>query len=141
MAYRDHPPTCPRCGLELARRQRRDIWCCPRCAGLQLAAGELARRLRLRSPNLSEEVIRHVLSERWVRTGGRGARAPAASCPTCRRPMHLVALCGVLVARCDDDDQIWLDAAQFERVVEGAGARHQWLRSWLTRLFSHLFAS
>ena len=55
--------------------------------------------------------------------------------------MHLVAMGGVRVARCDADDQIWCDAAELARMIELTGARHQSQRSWLARLFSHLFAS
>jgi Zn-finger nucleic acid-binding protein len=55
--------------------------------------------------------------------------------------MHHVAMGGVHVARCDADDQIWFDAAELERIVEQTGVRHQSQRSWLARLFSHLFAS
>lgn len=142
MAYRDRPPVCPRCGVELLRRQRRDIWRCSRCAGLQLAAGELERRLRVLAPDISEEVIQDVMTARRSRaTAMRRGRPAVLTCPTCRRPMHPVALGGVHVARCDADDQIWLDAAELERIVEHTGARHHSQRSWLARLFSHLFAS
>ena len=55
--------------------------------------------------------------------------------------MQPVVMGGVRVARCDSDDQIWFDATEFDRVLARAGARHQSERSWLARLFSHLFAS
>lgn len=138
MAYRDRPPACPRCGVELLRRQRRDIWRCPRCAGMQLAAAELERRLRLLAPDISDEVIRDVMTARRTKPSARGK---LAACPTCRRPMDTVALGGVRVARCEADDQIWFDAAELDRVVQLAGARHQSQRSWLARLCAHLFAS
>ncbi|HEX7838974.1 MAG TPA: zf-TFIIB domain-containing protein [Kofleriaceae bacterium] len=142
MAYRDRPPACPRCHAELLRRQRRDIWRCPRCAGMQLAAGELERRLRLLAPDISDDVIRDVMTARRSRLAVvNRAQAPVIACPTCRRPMHPVALGGVPVARCEADDQIWVDLAELERIVDRAGARHQSQRSWLSRLFSHLFAS
>lgn len=141
MAYRDRPPVCPRCGVELLRRQRRDIWRCPRCAGLQLAAGELERRLRLLAPDISEDVIRDVMTMRRAKPAARRARPDLLTCPTCRRPMQQVAMGGVRVARCDADDQIWVDPAELERIVDLAGARHHSQRSWLGRLFSHLFAS
>jgi Zn-finger nucleic acid-binding protein len=134
VAYRDRPPTCPRCGVELLRRQRRDIWRCPRCAGTQLAAAEVERRLRLLAPHISDEVIREVMT-------ARRSRGEPIACPACGRPMQPIALGGVHVARCDTDDQIWFDAAELDRVIERAGARHQSQRSWLARLFSHLFAS
>ena len=140
VAYRDRPPACPRCSVELLRRQRRDIWRCPRCRGMQLAASELERRLRLLAPDISEDVIRDVMTARRSKAVGR-SRPAATTCPTCRRPMHQVAMAGVRVARCDADDQIWFDAAELERIVERAGARHHSQRSWLARLFSHLFAS
>jgi hypothetical protein len=105
---------------------------------MQLAAAELERRLRLLAPDISDDVIRDVMTARRTR-GTRGAAA--ATCPTCRRAMHPVAMGGVRVARCDADDQIWFDAAELERIVERAGARHQSQRSWLARLFAHLFAS
>jgi Zn-finger nucleic acid-binding protein len=139
VAYRDPPPLCPRCGVALLRRQRRDIWRCPRCEGMQLAAGELERRLRLCAPDVSDDVIHDVMTARRS-VAGRRSRG-VVSCPTCRRPMHRVAMGGVRVARCDADDQLWFDAAALERIVELTGARHHSQRSWLARLFSHLFAS
>jgi Zn-finger nucleic acid-binding protein len=142
VAYRDRPPVCPRCSVELLRRQRRDIWRCPRCAGMQLAAGELERRLRLLAPDISDEVIRDVMTARRSRAvGARRSRPAVVTCPTCRRPMHYVAMGGVHVARCDADDQIWLDSAELERIADRVGAHHQSQRSWLARLFAHLFAS
>lgn len=109
---------------------------------MQLAAGELERRLRVLAPDISDEVIRDVMTARRSRAaGGRRGRPAVVTCPTCRRPMHHVAMAGVHVARCDADDQIWFDAAQLERIVEQVGARHLSQRSWLARLFSHLFAS
>jgi Zn-finger nucleic acid-binding protein len=134
VAYRDRPPICPRCGVELLRRQRRDIWRCPRCAGVQLAAAEVERRLRLLAPEISDEVMRDVMT-------ARRSRATAITCPSCGRPMQPVALGGVHVARCNADNQLWFDARELERIAEQAGARHQSQRSWLARLFSHLFAS
>ncbi len=134
MAYRDRPPICPRCGVELLRRQRRDIWRCLRCNGVQLAAAEVERRLRLLAPGISDDVIRDVMT-------ARRSRAVAVACPSCRRPMKPVMMGGVHVARCEMDDQIWFDASELERVVELAGARHQSQTSWLGRLLSHLFAS
>ena len=93
---------------------------------MQLAAGELERRLRLLAPDISEDVIRDVMTARRA----RALRTRPTMCPTCRR-----------VARCEADDQIWFDAAELDRIVELAGARHQSQRSWLARLFAHLFAS
>src|SRR5215470_12498673 len=87
VAYRDRPPVCPRCGVELLRRQRRDIWRCSKCGGMQLAAGELERRLRVLAPDISDDVIRDVMTARRARAG---LRTPPA-CPTCRREMHPVA--------------------------------------------------
>jgi Zn-finger nucleic acid-binding protein len=134
VAYRDRPPACPRCGVELLRRHRRDIWRCPRCAGTQLAAAEVERRLRLSAPDISDDVIRDVMT-------ARRSRAAAIACPACARPMQPISLGGVHVARCNADDQIWFDAAELDRVIARAGARHQSQRSWLARLLSHLFAS
>jgi Zn-finger nucleic acid-binding protein len=71
----------------------------------------------------------------------RRSRAAAITCPACRRPMRPVVMGGVRVGRCDADDQIWFDTTELDRIVERAGARHQSQRSWLARLFSHLFAS
>lgn len=109
---------------------------------MQLAAGELERRLRVLAPDISDEVIRDVMTARRPgATAVRRARPAVLTCPTCRRPMLPVAMGGVHVARCDADDQIWFDAAELERIVARTGARHQSQRSWLARLFSHLFAS
>jgi Zn-finger nucleic acid-binding protein len=145
VAYRDRPPLCPHCGVELLRRGRRDIWRCPRCAGVQLATGELERRLRVLAPDISDEVIRDVMTARrsraTLRRSGRRSGSAALTCPTCQRAMHPVAMGGVPVARCEFDDQIWLDPSELERIAEHTGARHQSQRSWLARLFSHLFAT
>jgi Zn-finger nucleic acid-binding protein len=134
VAYRDRSPVCPRCGVELQRRQRRDIWRCPRCAGTQLAAAEVERRLRLLAPGITEDLVRDVMTV-------RRSRAAAIACPSCSRAMQPVALGGVRVARCAADDQFWFDASELDRVVELADRRHHSQRSWLARLFSHLFAS
>ena len=108
---------------------------------MQLASGELERRLRLLAPDISEEVIRDVMTARRAKPPVRRSQPEALTCATCRRPMHPVALAGVRVARCEADDQLWFEAAELERVVELASRRHQSQRSWLARLFSHLFAS
>jgi Zn-finger nucleic acid-binding protein len=143
VAYRDRPPACPRCGVELLRRQRRDVWRCPRCAGSQLAAAEVERRLRMVAPDISDEVIRDVMTARRSRSAviARRTQAAALACPSCRRPMQAVVMGGVHVARCDPDDQIWFDASELDRVMARTGARHQSQRSWIARLFSHLFVS
>jgi len=101
---------------------------------MQLAAAEVERRLRLLAPDISDDVIRDVMT-------ARRSKAAAIRCPSCGRPMQPVVMGGVRVARCHGDDQIWFDARELERVVERAGARHQSQRSWLARLCSHLFAS
>jgi len=101
---------------------------------MQLAVGEVERRLRLLAPDISDEVIRDVMT-------ARRSRAAAIGCPACRRPMRPVMMGGVHVARCDADAQIWFDASELERVIELAGARHHEQRSWIARLLSHLFAS
>lgn len=134
MAYRDRSPACPRCGALLLRRQRRDVWHCPRCAGVQLASVEVERRLRLYAPDISDDLIREVLT-------ARRSKASAIECPSCGRMMQPITLSGVRVARCEIDDQLWFDGRELERVIELAGARHQSQRSWLARLFAHLFAS
>ena len=142
VAYRDRPPACPRCGVELLRRQRRDIWRCPRCAGVQLAAAELARRLRVFAPEISDDVSRDVMTARRARAGaGRRGGPAVVTCATCSRPMERVAMGGVRVQRCEADDQIWLDSAELERIADHVGARHESQRSWIARLFAHLFAT
>lgn len=116
------------------RRQRRDIWRCPGCTGVQLAAAEVEHRLRLLAPDISDDVIRDVMT-------ARRSRAAAIVCASCGRAMQPIVMGGVRAARCSADDQLWFDASELERVVELAGARHQSQRSWLARLCSHLFAS
>jgi hypothetical protein len=101
---------------------------------MQLAAGEVERRLRLIASDIAEEVIRDVMTARR----SRGAAMPCASCG---RAMQPVTLGGVRVGRCDPDDQIWFDARELDRMIAQTSARHQSQRSWLARLFSHLFAS
>ncbi|HET9625052.1 MAG TPA: zf-TFIIB domain-containing protein [Kofleriaceae bacterium] len=134
MAYRDRPPACPRCGVELVRRQRRDIWRCPRCTGMQLAISEVERRLRLIASDISDEVVRAVMT-------ARRSRASAVRCALCDRLMQSVTLAGVPAGLCASDDQLWFDARELDRMIERAGAHHQMERSWLARLLSHLFAS
>jgi Zn-finger nucleic acid-binding protein len=142
VAYRDRPPACPRCGVELLRRQRRDIWRCPRCAGVQLAAAELARRLRVFAPEISDDVLRDVMTARKARAGATRRGGPVVViCATCGRPMERVTMGGVRVARCAADDHIWLDSAELERIADHVGARHESQRSWIARLFAHLFAT
>ena len=107
---------------------------------MQLTTGEVERRLRLLAPDMSDEVVRDVMTARRSRPSVVSRAAPVA-CPWCRRPMKPVAMGGVRVARCDDDDQIWFDAAELDRIIDQAGRRHRSQRSWLARLFAHLFAS
>ena len=113
---------------------------------MQLASAEVERRLRILAPDISDDVVRDVMTARRSMAARRGlARlakpAGPLGCPACRRPMQPVMMGGVHVARCDADDQIWFDASELERVVELAGARHHSQRSWIKRLFAHLFAS
>ena len=112
---------------------------------MQLAAGEVERRLRMLAPDISAEVSRDVMTARRSRSAdilaAQGTRTGPVGCPSCRRPMRQVTMGGVHVARCDGDDQIWFEASELERVVAMAGARHQTSRSWIARLFSHLFAT
>src|SRR5215470_7359106 len=97
VAYRDRPPVCPRCGVELLRRQRRDIWRCSRCGGMQLASGEVERRLRMLAPDISDDVIRDVMTARRSLTARRARAASPIGCPACRRPMRPVMMGGVHV--------------------------------------------
>jgi Zn-finger nucleic acid-binding protein len=128
--------------MELLRRQRRDIWRCSRCAGVQITAAELERRLRLLAPDMSDDLIRDVMTARRSRSAAAGrSQADPLACPSCRRPMRPVMMGGGRVARCDSDDQIWFDATELDRVIERTGARHHSQRSWLGRLFAHLFSS
>jgi hypothetical protein len=108
---------------------------------MQLASGEVERRLRMLAPDISDDVIRDVMTARRSMTARRARAAAPIACPACRRPMRPVMMGGVHVARCDADDQIWFDASELDRVIELAGARHHSQRSWIARLFSHLFAS
>ncbi len=132
MAYRDRPPLCPRCSVELTRRQRRDIWRCANCKGLHIARSELERRLRLLA--LSEDIIQYTL--RPFR--GKGS---ALACPACLRQMSPVVMGGVELDRCEVDDQIWFDATKLERLFDLADQTHASRRGWLARLRAHLFAS
>lgn len=108
---------------------------------MQLATGELERRLRVLAPDIDDDVIRDVMTARRSRAMLRRARAEPIICATCYRPMVPVAMGGAAAARCDTDDQLWFDAPELERIAELVGARHHSQRSWLARLFAHLFAS
>jgi Zn-finger nucleic acid-binding protein len=114
------------------RRQRRDIWRCPRCSGVHLATGELAGRLRLL--DIAADVIRDVLTL-------RKAYESALRCPSCQRPMQGGTMATVDLHRCEAEDQIWLDHKRLDRIVELADAQHESRRGWLARLRAHLFAS
>ena len=132
MAYRDHLPKCPKCAVELSRRQRRDIWRCPRCNGTHIAAGELASRLRVL--DIADDVIRDVLTLR------KPYESPLR-CPSCQRPMQGGTMATVELHRCAAEDHIWLDRARLDRIVELADKQHESRRGWLARLRAHLFAS
>ncbi len=134
MTYRDRLLSCPRCGLELRRQHRRDAWRCAKCRGVLVGIAELIRQLHGVAP--------------MPRRGGAGVemrtRSPdreRVACAACASTMTPVVFHGVELDRCYDDELVWFDTVELERVLDAAIAEHDARRSWLDKLFDLLFAN
>ncbi|MDB4953574.1 MAG: hypothetical protein JWO36_1143 [Myxococcales bacterium] len=135
MTYRDRSVSCPRCGVELIRKDAREAWSCVKCKGALLDVGELVRELLLVAPDLLPEG-----GTSGITTLGRRTVARALACPMCAAPMEPVFLGGVDLDRCYDDNVFWFDAGELGLVLEVAqGQREERHKPWLARLFENLF--
>lgn len=117
MPYRDVALRCPRCRVELTRQGTADRWPCARCGGALLGTGELVRELIAVAPDLRPEGGVEDLPTRGRRS------AEALPCAMCEEPMAAVFLGGVELDRCYDDELVWFDGGELQRVL--AVAREQ----------------
>jgi Zn-finger nucleic acid-binding protein len=139
MAYRDVPASCPRCNGELRRRQRRDIWSCPRCRGVHLSMAELRRWLDVLYPDVAHGVV--IAARSSARTSARTAEASLLACALCQRRLRPLAVHGVPALRCDADEELWFDGESLGHLFHLADGKQRAQRSWLSRFLAHLFAS
>jgi Zn-finger nucleic acid-binding protein len=129
MTYRDHRMTCPRCGVELHRRTHRETWSCRTCRGAAVEDASLVRRIYHLAPELVPDIAT------TTRPGH------ALLCPACRKPMSPVALRGVAIDRCYQDQLLWFDATELDRVLDAVLEDQDAQRGWLERLRDLLFAN
>jgi Zn-finger nucleic acid-binding protein len=117
MPFRDRPPSCPRCRVELGRPAEDERFHCPRCAGIMLAAGELVAELLAVDPKLRDGI-----QIRDIRTLGRRSneRLPCAFCEAAMEPVYLG---GAPIDRCRDDGVLWFDAGELEAVLARTAAQ------------------
>lgn len=147
MAYRDSALRCPGCGVELRRRQRRDVWRCARCGGVHLSEAELGRWLRLVGREVALELEGALRGA--ARRGTRALeedelerrRGDRVECATCSREMRLLNVLGAPVSHCEASSELWLPAPSMELLLAWAERRQRAHRSWIARLRSFLFAS
>lgn len=114
MPFRDSPPTCPRCRIDLDRSGAAERFDCPRCKGVVIGAGELVAALLAVDPSLRDGI-----RVRDVRTVGRrsAARLP---CAMCEEEMEPVYLGGAAIDRCRGDGILWFDAGELDAVLARA---------------------
>jgi Zn-finger nucleic acid-binding protein len=137
VTYRDRPIRCPRCGVDLARHDIRDVWSCSSCKGVLSSVEELTLQLVTIAPELVPEDRAGV---RGVTTISRRAREPLLGCAVCGTAMDPVFLGGVEVDRCRGDEMVWFDVGEEERVLESARVQHARLEeSWLRRTLASWF--
>ena len=67
--------------------------------------------------------------------------AESLPCAACAKPMRAVRLEGVEIDRCYQDELIWFDPAELDRVLASAIERIEERRGWLARLLDHLYAN
>ncbi|HWU91068.1 MAG TPA: zf-TFIIB domain-containing protein [Kofleriaceae bacterium] len=111
MPFRDRPPSCPRCRVELDRIADDERFRCSGCAGVVLDAGVLVTELLAVDPSLRDGI-----RIRDVRTIGRrtNERLP---CALCGEAMEPVFLGGVEIDRCHADGVLWFDVGELEEVL------------------------
>ena len=135
VTYRDRPVTCPRCGLELSRREVGEVWTCGKCQGVLTGVGELVQELVATAPELVPPG-----GVGGITTIGRRSTSRSLVCPGCAGDMEPVFLGGVELDRCYQDELMWLDAGEQARVVAVARGQHaeredNWLRRMMARWF------
>jgi Zn-finger nucleic acid-binding protein len=133
--YRDIRLSCPRCRVELDRKNRRESWRCSRCLGFAVETGTVVRKLYMISPDL-------------VPGGGADGlptyprrNAQVLPCAACGKPMRPVRLQGVEIDRCYQDEMIWFDPDELDQVLTSAIERMDTRRSWIGRLLDRLYAN
>lgn len=135
--YRDAGVICPRCNQTLQARRRRDIWRCQQCGGVHLSVAELEQLLRLVSLDMGADFTDKVLA------AAREERTPseetALLCPTCKRRLHRLALGRIPALRCAVSGELWFDGEDLGRLFETVDETQRAQRSWIERLFEHLF--
>jgi Zn-finger nucleic acid-binding protein len=132
-AYRERPLKCPRCAIELAREETRDVWRCKRCAGALITVEEVISELVKFAPALVPPD-----GARGITTIGRHGQP--LTCPTCSAPMEPVFLGGIEIDRCYHDQQLWLDAGELAKIIDRARAQVSVeRRGWFAELVHGLF--
>ncbi|HWO19393.1 MAG TPA: zf-TFIIB domain-containing protein [Kofleriaceae bacterium] len=117
MPFRDRPPSCPRCRVELGRLAEDERFRCPRCTGVMLAAGELVAELLTVDPTLRDGI-----QIRDIHTIGRRS-TEQLPCAYCDAAMEPVFLGGAPIDRCRDDGVLWFDAGELEAVLARTAAQ------------------
>lgn len=119
MAFRDRPPTCPRCRGELTRDSGgRSRWTCSHCRGMALSVAELVSELIVVAPDLiPSDGFLDVATPQRV----QGVPLP---CPLCGSAMQPVFLGGADVDRCRPDGVIWFDTSEIDRAIAAAASQH-----------------
>lgn len=134
MTYRDRSFECPRCRVELARRDDTDLWACRRCSGALVGETELAQQLVAIAPELAQP-------HDGVAMVARKA-TETLGCPVCAGELEPVFLGGVEVERCVVDRLVWFDRDEQDLVLDTARHQHaQRTAGWLRRLTQSLFGT
>jgi Zn-finger nucleic acid-binding protein len=127
MPFRDRPPRCPRCTIDLDPAG--DVrWRCTRCQGVLVRDADVAAALLDAAPDLQPEG-----RIRDVSTPGRG-RATPLPCALCAEAMEPGFLGGVEIERCRRDGVFWFDHDELEGVLARARAQRVGRRGLLERL-------
>lgn len=66
---------------------------------------------------------------------------PPINCAACGKPMEPVMLHGITVDRCYQDELVWFDARELDKLIDAAIAGHHARKGWAQRLRELLFAS
>lgn len=111
MPFRDRPPSCPRCRVELDRIAADDRFRCAGCDGVVLNAGTLVAELLAVDPSLRDGI-----RIRDIHTIGRRTDEELP-CAVCGGAMEPVFLGGVAIDRCRADGVLWFDVGELEEVL------------------------
>ena len=132
MAYRDRLLTCPRCRKPLDQKARRERWLCRTCNGIAVEVIEVRRLLARVVPDHPGQLLD---------LRDRPPNETPLFCPACGQPMRPVELQGVALDRCEQDQLLWFDATELDRVIDGAIADHESRKGWARKLRDLLFAN